>query len=326
MRTITDYMMSLHKQLQAERTISDTTASAYIRSLYMLNADRPFTNLAWLKNVESVNVRIANYAESTQKTLLSTIVSTLSLVKTKPTYKKIYTYWYNAMMEKVKDDRDRDTSKKTDKQEENWLSWDVVKSHEERLKNESNELLGKKEFSVLEWETLLSYMVLSLYTLFAPRRNQDYQYMKVVPEAKYATDENTNYLILKDKKFVFRKYKTAKTHGEQAFDIPADLWAVVEAYIKVHPLMRGKKKGPIPFLVTRDGTPLTAVNAMTRILNRIFGKRVGATMLRHIYLSSKYDVDEMNKDAEKMGHDASMQREYMKKEEAQTVDLPTTPE
>jgi hypothetical protein len=29
-------------------------------------------------------------------------------------------------------------------------------------------------------------------------------------------------------------------------------------------------------------------------------------------LSSKYDVEEMNKDADEMGHSAGMQRDYMK--------------
>jgi hypothetical protein len=68
------------------------------------------------------------------------------------------------------------------------------------------------------------------------------------------------------------------------------------------------------FLVYQDGRPLESVNAITRILNRIFGKSVGATMLRHIYLSSKYDVEEMNKDAEIMAHSSSTQHDYMKAE------------
>ena len=55
------------------------------------------------------------------------------------------------------------------------------------------------------------------------------------------------------------------------------------------------------------------MNAITRILNKIFGKNVGATMLRHIYLSAKYDVKEMNDDSDKMGHTSGMQHEYMKK-------------
>jgi hypothetical protein len=42
-------------------------------------------------------------------------------------------------------------------------------------------------------------------------------------------------------------------------------------------------------------------------------------MLRHIYLSAKYDVSEMNEDAEKMGHTSGMQREYMK---VDSVEIP----
>ena len=42
-------------------------------------------------------------------------------------------------------------------------------------------------------------------------------------------------------------------------------------------------------------------------------------MLRHIYLSSKYDVTEMNEDAAKMGHTSGLQREYMKSD---SVEIP----
>jgi len=49
-------------------------------------------------------------------------------------------------------------------------------------------------------------------------------------------------------------------------------------------------------------------------------------MLRHIFLSNKYDVAEMNETAEKMGHTGAVQRTYMKKEteDSQSVTLPTT--
>ena len=73
------------------------------------------------------------------------------------------------------------------------------------------------------------------------------------------------------------------------------------------------------FLVNADGSPLESVNAITRILNRVFGKNVGSTMLRHIYLSSKYDVKEMDDDAEKMAHSSGLQHAYLKSE----VNIPT---
>jgi hypothetical protein len=309
MKTITSFMMDLHKELKEKRNIADITASQYIRSLYSLNSDRPFINLAWLKNVESVENRLSEYAESTQKTMLSTIVSTLHLVNQKSAYKKIFAYWYNKMMEKANDLAGRDSSQKTEKQAENWLHWDVIKAHEKRLAQDSEEVLKKKDISTSDWNTVLSFMVLSLYTQFAPRRNQDYQFMKVVKSLSQAKDIEFNYYITDTHQFVFNKYKTAKAHGEQVFDVPEELVSVINMYLSRHP---NSKKKPFNFLVTWDGMALPSVNSITRILNRIFGKNVGATMLRHIYLSSKYDVEEMNEDAEKMGHTSGMQHEYMK--------------
>ena len=313
MKTITDYMMELHKDFQKKRNVTESTASQYIRNLYTLNSSRPFTNLAWLKTIESVNLRLSEYAESTQKNLLSTIVSALSMLNDKPSYKKIYTYWYNQMMEKIHDQKQVDTSQKTKKQEDNWLNWDIVMEHEKRLEEETNHVLKNKHLSSNDWSTILSYMVLSLFTKFAPRRNQDYQFMKVVKTEKEAINEDLNYYVISTRKFIFNKYKTSKSHGSQMFDVPADLVSVINLYLSRHPNPKGM------FLVNADGTPLESVNAITRVLNRIFGKNVGSTMLRHIYLSSKYDVKEMDEDAEKMAHSSGLQHDYLKAE----VNIPT---
>ena len=340
MKSVTDYMMTLHRQFMTERNVADTTASQYIKSLYALN-NGSFTNLAWLKNIQSVENRISEYAVSTQKTLYSVIVSALSLVKDKPTYKKIYSHYYNEMMARSKADQEKDTSEKTEKQEANWLDWDIIKAHETRLKEEAEALKGK-DLTPAQWETMLSYMLLSLFTNFDPRRNQDYQFMYVVKSPKQATDTTKNYITLAEpRQFIFNKYKTAKTHGSQTFPVPTSLNDVLMTYLSAHPLLKNTKTASldkkisvkmdsVPLLVTADGSPLTAVNAITRILNKIFGKRVGSTMLRHIYLSNKYDVSEMNGTAEKMAHSAHVQREYMKKptvtESTQEVTIPTTSE
>ena len=335
MKSVSDYMMTLHRELQSQRNLADSTASQYIRSLYAMNNKKPFSNLAWLKNEKSIEQRISEYARSTQKTLYSVIVSALSLVKDKPTYKKVYTHYYNQMMALNKEEQERDKSEMTETQEENWLDWSVIKGHEERLKEEAESLKGK-ELTPAQWETMLSYMLLSLFTNFEPRRNQDYQFMYVVKSPKQATDETKNYITLSEpRQFIFNKYKTAKTHGTQTFPVPSSLDSVLQTYLSAHPLLRstksatldkkvGIKENSIPLLVSFDGKPLGAVNAITRILNRIFGKRVGSTMLRHIFLSNKYDVAEMNGTAEKMAHSANVQRDYMKREKVQEATIPTT--
>jgi integrase len=311
MKNITPFMMDLHKELKDKREIADTTASQYIRTLYSLNSELPFKNLAWLKNTASVELRLENYAESTQKTFLSTIVSTLSLYNQKSSYKKIFAYWYNKMMEKVNEDRQKDSTQKTPKQEKNWLSWDVILAHEKRLEEEVQKIV--KNPTPADWNTVLAYMVLCLYTRFSPRRNQDYQFMKVVktPAQAEKLGKEFNYFVLDTKQFIFNKYKTANSHGEQVFEVPQDLVDAIMLYLKAHPL-KPTLKSPFQFLVLNDGTPLPSVNSITRILNKIFGRNVGTTMLRHIYLSNKYDVSEMNEDAEKMGHTSGMQHEYMK--------------
>jgi hypothetical protein len=305
-------MITLHKDLMAKRNITESSASQYIRNLYSLNSERPFKNLAWLKNASSIHLRLSEYAESTQKSILSCIVSVLSLVKDKPTYKKIYTYWYNEMMERSRADNEKDTSKKTEKQEENWLDWDIVKAHEKRLFDDVKLFEQAKELTPVQYDTLLSLMILSLYTIFAPRRNQDYQHMIVVKKLTGKEPSDVNILSLHDKKFIFNKYKTFKSHGQQIFDIPDQLFTIIEIYLKFHPLWNSKLKKPVPFLVNYKAESLLAVNSITRILNRIFGKNVGASMLRHIYLSNKYNIDEMTSDAEKMGHTLDLQRQYMK--------------
>jgi len=129
---------------------------------------------------------------------------------------------------------------------------------------------------------------------------------------KEPTDRN--YLDFDGKQFIFNIYKTAKTHGQQKVPIPDDLFKVVELYLKHHPTHKGSKRfqPSFAFLVTADGSALTAVNAITRILNRVFNKKVAASMLRHIYLSHKYNISEMQKDADQMGHTMTSQRSYMK--------------
>ena len=115
------------------------------------------------------------------------------------------------------------------------------------------------------------------------------------------------------KQFIFKKYKTAKKYGEQKVEIPnteeAPLADALLCLLKHHPLNNAKTK-EFKLLVSHDGSPLTTVNVITRILNKIFGKKIGSSMLRHIYITGKYGElkNEMAKDAEVMGHSVSEQQ------------------
>jgi integrase len=311
----TEFMLHLAQQLMTERKVAESTANAYIKSLYAINGKKSFKNLAFLKDTESVERKISEYAETTQRALFATIVSVLSLYKTKPGFKKPYSHYYELMMKRSGEGRaDAEKNEKTEKQKENWLSWKQVEERRADLKTEADKIT-KKTATPSEFDTLLQYLVLSLYTDVQPRRNQDYLDMYIVKKWSDKLPQDKNYLDLTNKKFVYHKYKTAKKYGTQTLDIPETLMEAVNKFLKYHPLWKGRKVAPVKLLVCADGTPLVAVNAITRILNRIFGKKVGSSMLRHIYISDKYGdlIEEQKEDAEAMGHSVALQRDYYKK-------------
>jgi len=344
-----EFMLNLQKQLLNKtygtppRNLSESTANAYIKALIILNDKKPFKNLTFLKKREDIMKRIAEYAPSTQKTVVATIVSILSLVKASPTYKKVYDGYVTILDGLTKKANEVDTSAKTETQEENWIEWKDVEAKLKELQSSVDEVSGVKNLNESQYSNLLKYVVLSLYSYVQPRRNQDYMDMYVVRAVKATKPadlpKDKNYVIVRSGvpvEFVFNKYKTSKKYGQQILPIPntdeKPLGKILTQYIKFNP--KGKHEGKLakefPFLVSYDGSMLTPPNAITRLLNKIFGKKIGSSMLRHIYLSSKYNIGEMSNDAEAMGHSLDEQRQYMKKSDSQSPpytssDTPSAP-
>ena len=72
------------------------------------------------------------------------------------------------------------------------------------------------------------------------------------------------------------------------------------------------------FLITnlKTNEPLKNTNSMTLLLNRIFKKNVGSSMLRKVYLTNKYgdQAQELIKDVSNMGTSTqTAQNNYIKK-------------
>ena len=312
----TEFMLQLHKRLTEKtygdppRTLSSTTADAYLKTLFNLNDKKPFKNLSFLKKTDGIMAKLADYAETTKKTLLSSITSVLSLEKDNAGYKKAYKFYYDKMMEKTAEAQQKDTTVKTETQKENWLTWEEVKDKQQELFMKMMEDANQKApLSPTQFNTLLSYIVLSLYIDVAPRRNQDYLNMYVYKALKKEKvidlPKDKNYLIVSNNlptQFIFNVYKTSKTYGQQIVNIPDNLQICLKYYLT----RVGNKAKEYKFL------PIDKVNAITRLLNKIFGKNVGSSMLRHIYLSDKYNITDMKEDAKNMGHSLAEQKAYMK--------------
>jgi integrase len=245
--------------------------------------------------------------------MLAAIVTTLTVLN-KASYKGLLKFYQSKMMDKVKDSKSVDSAVKTDKQKDNWIEWSEVQRLSDELHKTAKGLESKKTLTTTEADRLLQALVLSLYVCVQPRRNQDYLNMVIVKKWKEDMPRDVNYIDLTGEQFIFNKYKTAKKYGEQKLPIPDSLMEVLVLYLKHHRLYKETKgKVAVPFLIVED-KPITAINSITRILNKIFGKKVGSSMLRHIFLSNKYEgiLEEQTADSAAMGHSLDQQRDYIK--------------
>ena len=308
-----DFIPTLEAALIEKRKIAASTAAQYMRSLYVLNGKRPYKNLAWTKDYEGLQKIIDTYAFNTQNNLYTVLSATLALYNDKSTYKAAYKYWRDKMMTGRRQQKSQDPHIKSEKQEEAWLSWADVQKKKEEMDKTVEGLASKSSLTASEYEKALQHIVLCLYTEVAPRRNMDYLQMYVVRKMPKEPETTKNYYDMETHKFYFNVYKTAKKYGCQIVDVPEPLQKCLATFIAKHPLNKNKAK-EFKLLVKHDGEPYTQLNSITRILNTVFGKKLGSSMLRHIYISNKFGntINEMEKTAEDMGHSPTEQREYSK--------------
>jgi len=215
--------------------------------------------------------------------------------------------------ELMKDSKEYDRiirqQKKSATQEANWEDYDAVRKLYEdtyaRVKPllKQTDPLNKKDF-----ETVQDFVILSLTSGYwvPPRRNLDWLAMRIRNPDK--TKEN----YIEKGHFIFQTYKTSKYCKDQKVLIPRGLKAIINKWIKLNTsdnmLVGDSTDGPRPMTGPR----------LTQRLNKLFGgKKIGTSMLRHIYLSDKLKAVpallEMEKTAEEMGHSVEEALQYVKK-------------
>jgi len=306
--------MSFYDSLKEKlnnKNLTESSINLYIRNLEKLNDKEPFKNFNFLKKIDDINNKLDKYKDNTKRSYYISIVSCLS---TEPKFKKLYDKYYTQMMDINKLIKSKPTEIMSDTQKKNWLSWEEV----ENIKNNLYELvskLPKKLKNEKQFNILLDYLVLCLYTDgIPPRRNKDYLEMYISKNMDM-NDNEKNYYDVNNKEFIFNNTKTSKIKGQQIIKVPDSINNILEYYINNHPLITKKdKKYEVPLLVNFDGSKLNNINSITYILNKIFGRKIGSSMLRHIYLSSKFGNinKEMIETADEMGHSLLTQKDYIK--------------
>jgi hypothetical protein len=170
----------------------------------------------------------------------------------------------------------KDNTQITDKENKNWKSVEQIDDIYNKIKRDILEDPSKENYQKL--------LLLTLYTKIAPRRSKDYQLMKICYIFNENMSKEFNYLDLENHKFYFCNYKTARSYGVQTEDIPDAIFSIIVKYLKVFELKNND------FLIVNPKTNKEYIlkNSFTFLLNKIFGNKIGVSMLRKIYLTDKY--------------------------------------
>lgn len=311
------FIEELSSKLKTEKNLSDSTIKAYIRNLVKLNNDEPFKSFTFLNDINKTQKQLEEYKENTKRNYLISIVSVLSLFKNVLKTRRLHDKYYNLMMSKNEQlKKDVNPQDLTETQEKNWIPWEKILEIHKSLFEKVDEFMNKtNKLSENQYNLLLSFLVLSLYVYIPPRRNKDWMLCDVIKKNTPELSKDRNYLDLTDKTFIFNVYKTSKKYNTQVIKIPDELMYIINHYLQYHPLYTKKLPNPIPFLVYFNKTALDKVNSITRLLNKVFHKAIGSSMIRHIFLTQKYGdiVDEQKEDAYKMAHSEAQQKDYIKK-------------
>ena len=295
---------------QLEKTLLDqgksqSTIKTYMNRLRKLNNDKNPTSLKFLRDIDNVKKYFEDkkFTVASKKSFIGSIVTIL-----KASSKKID----NVAVEKYKNFLSKDeldsisNDKKSQKQKDNWLSWDEVLEIKKKLKQKAVISSQEDQVNKNEYNLLLDNLVLSFYVNLAPRRSKDFAIMKIQQPNEKLNDTN-NYLTLENH-LVFNDYKTDKKYGKQEIDISKNEELMED--LNLYLMHRKEQENEFNLLLKFNGRKFNEINDITRILNNIFKKNVSVNMLRAIYITDKFaeNKNQMEETASDMGHSVSVQQ------------------
>lgn len=290
----------MEKIKEKRPTLADGTIRTYVsllKSLYYGNHEKDSEiNLSWFNKQDDIIEKLKEKPLASRKTTYSALVS---IADDSDKYRK------EMMSDAVEYNKMIKTQTKSDKQSENWKSFDDIKNiYETTYKKVKPFLNSKDELNKKEYAAVEDFIILSLTCGYwiPPRRSQDWCEFKI----RNFNPKEDNCIVKGN--FVFNKYKTSKFYHEQVVPIPKGLKLILTKWIK-----HNKSEY---LICDHFGNKMSNVKLSQR-LNKIFdGLKISTSMLRHIYLSDKLKdvpkLQELEKLASDMGHSMKEQMEYVK--------------
>lgn len=323
-------MEKLMEEVKQSRGVRDTSLALYKRHLNKLAMDitgKEYQNEKFLKTkADEIIKYLDDKSNSVRRNFSASIMVALSpKQKNSPTdeyrgvyerYAKLLTEGQANYLESKKD------NKMNSKEQKNWMNFDeVISLRDNILKKLKKEKISMSstDISKSNFDLLQQYLVLSLYTMQAPRRNE-YASMKIINKKEYLDLDKedlkkNNYLVNLSKTNKLFSYGSDKVKskiegGSNTVNITKELNSVLNLWLHFN-------KSDNLLVTQQRGMGMTK-NQLTLLLNRIFKpKMISTSMLRKIYLTNMFgDEAERNnkkqKIAEEMNHGTGVQNLYIK--------------
>ena len=312
-------------QIQKTRDCARSSARVYASNLHRIQRQfLPKTtwsqNMKWLHNNGDKLLQKLKGIENlnTQRNLLAASLVGFDLLK-ETKKREAFVKQIGVLNNKI---RERSAKgEMSEKQAAKFVDWKSILKLRRLLTRTVS--LGKyytrKKLSKTEFQVMQQNLVLHLYTILPPVRN-DWSAVRFLTEHEWEelsesqkTSSNNLVMARGGYRMYWADYKTVKKHGVQMQVIPKQLQSLLKKHIKFI-----KKHFPDNefLLLTQTGTPLSR-NGLTKFLQRLFHKhyrkKISTSALRSIFLTHKFDkkqLEEQREVAQAMHHTPDVARDF----------------
>jgi len=292
---------------EARPNLKPNTIKQYTTNLNKLQKLFDTDSYDFLSDTDKVMEKIKDLHYLSQRNILNAVVVLLMALNHDEKYDKLLEK-YGKLRDEL-NDKYSDEQKSgiiSDKQSANFATIEEVYDMINTMATELKPIKKKTELSKKEFSLLQAFTLFNIYARM-PMRN-DVSEMEAIQKRAYnklseEEKKSKNYLVLEKNGmfFVLNKYKTVKKYEE--LDLPIEdksLKKIIRFYLK--------HNGMGVLFKTSTGKSITRTELsklLIKFSKKYMDKSISTTLLRKIYLSSKYGdmKKEMEADSKVLGHD-----------------------
>ena len=320
--------METFRELIKKRGIGEATQKVYAKRLEELLDnlnDKKHDSLDILKDTDKVFAYVNQFKFGKKKSFMNACMAGLSPESKMAVPAEnlgFYKVYHNEMNNINKYERKNcEEQIKSKRQADNWATIADL----EKIRDDYGKILKKKKYNsaTKEWKEngdrslMLKYVIASLYTYLPPRR-LEYGNMHRINEFEYfvlptEVRANNNYCVVKNKNKKYFSFGDVKSPDPDnrivKIDIPKKLNNIINMWFNI--------TDSESFLITPHGIDMTS-NALSSFMRHyVFpnnGHPIGASMIRHIFLTEKYKNESSLKEKQElaiaMNHSVNTQNLY----------------